>query len=83
MLDLAGIKARHNLRERLFVSGVSYAIMATTVYTIKSTGNVWRPDNSANNSFPSDMLLQHLPEQNYYGRSIKTNPSGMELQGIQ
>lgn len=87
VLDLAGIKARHNLRERLFVSGVSYAIMATTVYTIKSTGNVWRPDNSANNSFPSghaatafagaELLWQEYKDQSiWYGIAGYTVAAG-------
>lgn len=52
-LDAFGIKAKHNLRQRLFTAAVSHAIMASSVYIVKSTGNVWRPDNSANNSFPS------------------------------
>ncbi|WP_164122961.1 MULTISPECIES: phosphatase PAP2 family protein [Sphingobacterium] len=52
-LDALGIKAKHNLKQRLFRAALSNAIMATTVITIKSTSTVWRPDSSANNSFPS------------------------------
>lgn len=52
-LDLAGIKAKHNLRDRTFLMTTSYIIMGTTVLTMKKTIDVSRPDNSNNQSFPS------------------------------
>lgn len=52
-LEAFGVQPKHNIKQRLFTAAVAHAIMATTVYTIKNTGTVWRPDSSANNSFPS------------------------------
>ncbi|MDR2913794.1 MAG: phosphatase PAP2 family protein [Tannerella sp.] len=52
-LDLAGIRAKHNFRNRTIVMASSYMIMGAVVQTLKSTANVWRPDGSNNNSFPS------------------------------
>ncbi|GHV03569.1 phospholipid phosphatase [Bacteroidia bacterium] len=52
-LDLAGVKAKHNFRDRTFVMASSYLLMAVTVNTLKYTVNVRRPDSSAENSFPS------------------------------
>lgn len=52
-MDAAGVPAKHNLKQRMFATMVAHAIMATTTITVKSTGTVWRPDSSANNSFPS------------------------------
>lgn len=53
VLDAAGIPAKHNLKQRLFTTAVSNIIMTSTVKIMKSTIPVWRPDSSANNSFPS------------------------------
>jgi Membrane-associated phospholipid phosphatase len=52
-LDFAGIKARHNFRDRTIVMATSYIIMGATVQTMKNTVNVERPDGSNNKSFPS------------------------------
>lgn len=52
-LDIVGIKAKHNFVDRTIVSASSYIIMGAMVQTLKSTTNVWRPDGSNNNSFPS------------------------------
>lgn len=53
VLDAVGIPAKHNLRQRIFTAAVSNIIMTSTVRIMKSTIPVWRPDSSANNSFPS------------------------------
>jgi Membrane-associated phospholipid phosphatase len=52
-LDFAGIKAKHNFRDRIIVMATSYIIVEATVKTMKSTINVERPDGSNNKSFPS------------------------------
>lgn len=52
-LDLFGVKAKHNFRDRTFVMATSYLLMAATVLTMKATIDAERPDGSANNSFPS------------------------------
>ena len=52
-LDFLGVKARHNFRDRTIIMATSYMIMGATVQTMKKTIDVWRPDGSCNNSFPS------------------------------
>jgi membrane-associated phospholipid phosphatase len=52
-LDLVGIKARNSLRDRTFVMASSYLIMTAAVHAVKNSVSVMRPDNSADNSFPS------------------------------
>lgn len=52
-LDAFGVKAKHSLRDRTVIFATSYAIMATTVFSLKSITKVERPDGSSNNSFPS------------------------------
>jgi membrane-associated phospholipid phosphatase len=52
-LDFAGVKARHNFRDRTLVMASAHIMMGATVYTVKYTSAVRRPDGSAANSFPS------------------------------
>lgn len=52
-LDLFGIKAKHNFRDRTFIMTTSHILMLTTVQTIKRTTNIERPDGSNKHSFPS------------------------------
>ena len=49
----AGIKAKHNFRDRTIIMATSHIIMGATVTTIKNLINVERPDNPNNKSFPS------------------------------
>lgn len=52
-LDWAGIKAKHNLRDRTLVLATSYLIMGAAVQTMKTSFGVERPDGSNFHSFPS------------------------------
>ena len=52
-LDLIDVKAKHNFRDRFFVSTASYMILATTVFFAKSQTHVLRPNGSNYLSFPS------------------------------
>ncbi|MDX8340994.1 phosphatase PAP2 family protein [Draconibacterium sp. IB214405] len=52
-LNAAGIKGRHNFRERTTILLTAYTVMAATVTTLKKTTKITRPDNSSTNSFPS------------------------------
>ncbi len=52
-LDLVGIKAKHSFGDRMGVLFIGAGIMATTVFSLKRTTKVLRPDNSAQDSFPS------------------------------
>lgn len=51
--DLAGVKAKHNLRDRAFVTATSYLLMDAVVHQMKNRINVWRPDDTNTRSFPS------------------------------
>lgn len=52
-LDLMGIKAKHNFRDRTFVMATSYLLMSAGVQTLKRTTKIERPDGSNFHSFPS------------------------------
>lgn len=52
-LDLAGIKAKHNFRDRTIVMLTSHLLMGSTVHIMKSSIPVMRPDGSNTQSFPS------------------------------
>lgn len=52
-LDLCGVKAKNNLKDRLIVSGSSCFIGASAVHILKIMTTRYRPDGSASNSFPS------------------------------
>jgi hypothetical protein len=52
-LDLMGIKAKHNFRDRTIVMATSYIIMGSVVQTMKNSIDVMRPDGSGYSSFPS------------------------------
>ena len=52
-LDLAGVKAKHNLRDRTILMASSYLLSTACVQTIKRTAHVKRPDEKDRLSFPS------------------------------
>lgn len=52
-LKLSGVKGRNNIGRATISYAASAAIMAVLVNSIKYTARVERPDNSADNSFPS------------------------------
>ena len=52
-LDLMGVKAKNNLRDRTFVVITSHLIIGGVVQTIKITTGIERPDGSNRLSFPS------------------------------
>lgn len=52
-LDLLGVKAKHNFRDRTLIAATSYLIMGGTVQIMKSSIKVERPNRTNNNSFPS------------------------------
>ena len=45
-LNAAGIKGKHNFRDRTTILLTAYFIMGTTVTTLKKTTKITRPDNS-------------------------------------
>ncbi|MDR2138060.1 MAG: phosphatase PAP2 family protein [Tannerella sp.] len=52
-LDLTGIKARHNFRDRTIIMATSHLILGGIVQTMKNSIPVERPDGSNYKSFPS------------------------------
>lgn len=52
-LNLAGIKGKHNFKDRTIILGMASIFTAASVNGIKYTAKVERPDKSARNSFPS------------------------------
>lgn len=52
-LDWAGVKAKHNFRDRTLIVATSYLVMGATVQTMKRSFGVKRPDGSNFHSFPS------------------------------
>lgn len=53
VLNAAGIKGKHNFKDRTVILVSSYLMMSIAVSSIKAIAKVERPDKSSNNSFPS------------------------------
>lgn len=53
LLGVAGVKARHNFKERMIVLGTSWLAMGILVNGVKYAVREERPDASARNSYPS------------------------------
>jgi len=52
-LNLGGIKGKNNLRDRSIILGTSYLLIGSSVYALKNSTKIERPDHSGFNSFPS------------------------------
>lgn len=52
-LDLAGVKARHNFKERTLILASSQVFVAAFVLPLKYTTHELRPDSTNDHSFPS------------------------------
>ena len=52
-LNAVGIKGKNNFRDRTVILATSFAIMSTTVLSLKNITKIERPDGSTKNSFPS------------------------------
>lgn len=52
-LDLFGVEAKHNIRDRTIILLTSYVVMSITVQGMKNGFGVERPDGSSKTSFPS------------------------------
>ncbi|MBV7530012.1 phosphatase PAP2 family protein [Chitinophaga sp. sic0106] len=53
VLNAAGVKGKHNLRDRTIILGLAAIINASTVGFVKAQTNEMRPDGSNDYSFPS------------------------------
>jgi hypothetical protein len=52
-LNALGVQGKNNFKDRTIIMATSYAIVATSVFALKSITKVERPDGTKNNSFPS------------------------------
>lgn len=52
-LNAMGVHGKHNFKDRTIIMATSYAILASSVFALKSITKVERPDGTKNNSFPS------------------------------
>lgn len=52
-LNLCGYKGRHNYRDLSIIAAMATGFMLGAVHITKELSDVWRPDGSAPNSFPS------------------------------
>lgn len=73
-LKLGGVKGRSSWERMLVSDAFSSLIMAGTIYSLKSTTNVTRPDGSNNHSFPSGhtataFMTATMMHKEYGGRS--------------
>ena len=74
-LDYLGIESKHNMKQKLYAGAISHIVMAATVNLMKSQIHILRPDNSADNSFPSGhtataFVGAELLWQEYHHQSI-------------
>ncbi|RZJ27836.1 MAG: phosphatase PAP2 family protein [Flavobacterium sp.] len=53
LLNAFGVKGKHDFRDRSVILATSMTLMSVTVYTLKATTKIERPDGSSKNSFPS------------------------------
>lgn len=52
-LNWAGVKGKHNFKDRTMILGIAAIYMTASVNALKYTAKEKRPDRSENNSFPS------------------------------
>lgn len=52
-INLFGVKGKNNFKDRSIILATSYLLVGSSVYTLKNTTKIERPDHSAFNSFPS------------------------------
>ena len=52
-LNALGVEGKNNFKDRTIILGTAYLIVGASVYVIKNTSSVQRPDGTSNNSFPS------------------------------
>jgi membrane-associated phospholipid phosphatase len=52
-LNLAGMRGRHNFRDRSFILGIATLLQGSAVYAMKNISKETRPDHSNTLSFPS------------------------------
>lgn len=70
-LNLAGVKGKHNLKDRTILLAMSYATMGILVNTMKFSFKERRPDSHARNSFPSGHTATVFMGAEYLNKEYK------------
>lgn len=86
-LNAAGIKGKHNFKDRTIIYLMSSLIMNTTVSTLKKSSNFERPDGSNDRSFPSGhtanaFLSAEFLHQEYKDVSLWYGVAGYTVAGL-
>lgn len=79
--DLAGVKAKHNFRDRAFVAATSYILMDAVVHQMKNRIDVGRPDGSNNRSFPSGHTATAFVGAHILFREYKDSSPWLSISG--
>lgn len=70
-LNLAGIKGKHNLKDRSIIYLMSNVITNATVFSLKSLTKKERPDGSSNSSFPSGHTAEAFASAEFLRQEYK------------
>lgn len=70
-LNIAGIKGRHNLRDRTMIYLVSNIVLNVTVFSTKKITHKLRPDSSDYNSFPSGHAAEAFASAEFLRQEFK------------
>jgi len=70
-LNLAGVKGKHNFRDRTMIYLLSNMIMGATVYSAKHFSSYTRPDGSNNLSFPSGHTAEAFTSAEFLRQEYK------------
>jgi membrane-associated phospholipid phosphatase len=86
-LNIVGVKAKHNLKDRLLVAALANGIMMASVNGLKYATGIQRPDKSANNSFPSGHTAfaftgAQIMHEEYGSQSIVYSIAGYTIGGV-
>ncbi|WP_317046233.1 phosphatase PAP2 family protein [Flavobacterium sediminis] len=81
-LNGLGLQGKHDFKDRTIILATAYLLMGGTVYALKTTTKVERPDGSTNNSFPSGHTATAFMGQNFYIRNTKIYLFGTVLPDI-
>ena len=85
-LDFMGVKAKHNVMDRAFITVSSYMLSFATVQILKNNTNIMRPDDTNPHSFPSGHTATaftgaHLLFKEYKDTSIWIGIAGYTIAG--
>jgi len=80
-LNIAGIKGRHNFRDRSFTYLLSNAIMGITVQSLKKINGAYRPDGHGSNAFPSGHTATAFAAAEFLHQEYKNSSPWISIAG--